>query len=482
VRALRANLAAVASLRSRLDGQAEPVRALAGVLDACPAAQDLIDRAITPTGERLIQAGWSAELDQAVAGARAAKEWIAGLEARERTRTGLRTLKVGFNRVFGYYLEVGHARSDQVPPEYQRRQTLANTERYVTPELKEYETLVLNADARIAELERALFGEVVERLAGFAPALQATAAGVAELDVAAALAEVAVRQRYVRPTLTDDDHLSITGGRHPVVEVTQAEPFVPNDTELAPATRQIMVLTGPNMAGKSTYLRQAALIVLLAQIGSYVPAEAASIGLVDRIFTRVGARDDLTAGASTFMVEMLELAAILSQATPKSLLILDEIGRGTSTYDGISVARAVIEHLHNHPRLRARTIFATHYHELTAVARILPRVVNCSVAVTEQDGRVVFLRRIVPGAADRSYGVHVAELAGLPPSVTRRAATLLAEFERNGRGGPLPPVQLALLPPLDHPALARLRALDIDQLAPLDALTTLFELQRLARP
>jgi DNA mismatch repair protein MutS len=263
----------------------------------------------------------------------------------------------------------------------------------------------------------------------------------------------------------------------------QTEPFVPNDTHLDPADRQIMVLTGPNMAGKSTYLRQVALIVLLAQMGSYVPAAEASLCIVDRIFTRVGARDDLAAGASTFMVEMLELAAILAQATPRSLLVLDEIGRGTSTYDGISVARAVIEHVHNHPRLRAKTVFATHYHELTAVADVLPRVHNHNVAVVEQEGKVVFLRRIVDGAADRSYGVHVAELAGLPPTVIRRAHELLGELEQRAawNGATPPPTQLSLLPPSEHPLAERLRALDLDQLSPLDALTALYELQRLSR-
>ena len=415
-----------------------------------------------------------------VASATEAKGWIAGLERRERETTGLRGLKVGYNRVFGYYLEIGRAYSEQVPESYQRRQTLANAERYVTPELKEYESRVLGAEERIAELERALFDEVVERLSADGPSLQRTAQALAALDVAACLAEVAERQGYVRPELNDGDCLEIEAGRHPVVELGQHERFVPNDSFLDTAERQIAVLTGPNMAGKSTYLRQVALIVLMAQIGSFVPAARASIGIVDRIFTRVGAHDDLSAGASTFMVEMLELAAILSQATPRSLIVLDEIGRGTSTYDGISVARAVIEHLHNHPRLRARTIFATHYHELTAVADLLPRVHNLNAAAIEQDGQVVFLRRVTPGSADRSFGVHVAEMAGLPSTIIRRAAAILSDLESqtNGRAAL---TQLSLLPPPEHPVLDDLRALDLEQLAPLDALTALYELQRALR-
>ena len=484
LRHLLAALQTVAELRAALETGPEPLESLRAAIDPCDGAVDVVGRAITESGGRAIRAGYSDELDRIAGSAAEAKGWIADLERSERERTGLKALKVGFNRVFGYYLEVGRAHAESVPPDYQRRQTLANTERYITPELKEYESLVLNSEERIAELERALFGEVLERLQEWVPRVLATASALAELDLAAALADVAVRNRYVRPEVADDDTLEIAGGRHPVVEATQTEPFVPNDARLNPADDQIMVLTGPNMAGKSTYLRQVALIALLAQIGSFVPAERARIGLVDRIFTRVGARDDLSAGASTFMVEMLELAAILSQATPRSLLVLDEIGRGTSTYDGISVAQAVIEHLHNHPRLRAKTIFATHYHELTAVAGVLPRVHNFNVAVAEQEGRVVFLRRIVAGPADRSYGVHVAELAGLPSTVIRRAHDLLVELERQAaRNGTLPhETQLSLFPPDEHPAAARLRGLDLDQLSPLEALNTLYELQNISKP
>ena len=477
VRHLASALDAVNDLRRTLDGDRSAITDLRNVLDPCAEARSLIQRAVTENGERVIRTGYSAELDRVAASASEAKGWIAGLERRERESTGLRGLKVGYNRVFGYYLEVGRAYSDDVPEAWQRRQTLANAERYVTPELKEYESRVLGAEERIAELERALFDEVVERLSADGPSLQRTAQALAALDVAACLAEVAERQGYVRPELNDGDRLEIEAGRHPVVELGPHERFVPNDTHLDPAERQIAVLTGPNMAGKSTYLRQVALIVLMAQIGGYVPAARASIGIVDRIFTRVGAHDDLGAGASTFMVEMLELAAILSQATPRSLIVLDEIGRGTSTYDGISVARAVIEHLHNHPRLRARTIFATHYHELTAAAELLPRVHNLHAAAIEQDGQVVFLRRITPGAADRSFGVHVAEMAGLPSTIIRRAAAILSDLESQTNGRPMP-AQLSLLPPPEHPVLDDLRSLDLEQLAPLDALTALYELQR----
>jgi len=470
-------LEGLALVRRTLDGATGALAGPRDRIDTCDEAQDLIARAIDD-GDRTIRAGYSDELDRLVAGAGSAKAWIAALETQERERLGIKSLKVRFNRVFGYYIELGRAYADRVPDHYERRQTLANAERYVIPELKEREAEVLNAQEQIEALEALLFEEVVERLAAWAPAMLGSSAAIAALDVAASLAEVAVLQGYTRPRLTDEGRIEIEAGRHPVVEASQTEPFVPNDTRLDPDDRQILVLTGPNMAGKSTYLRQTALIVLLAQIGSYVPADRAEISLVDRIFTRAGARDDLAAGASTFMVEMLELAAILAQATPRSLLILDEIGRGTSTYDGISVAQAVVEHLHHHPRLRAKTIFATHYHELTAVAGMLPRVHNANVAVAEQGERVLFLRRIVDGPADRSYGVQVAQLAGLPPPVIRRAREILVELERLAAGGKAAPnVQLTLLTPEEHPVVKRLRELDPEQLSPLDALSLLYELR-----
>ena len=477
VRRVATALDGLGSVRQTIDGAAGALTRPRDRIDTCDEARALIARAIDD-GERTIRAGYSDELDRLVAGAGSAKAWIAALESQERERLGIKSLKVRFNRVFGYYIELGRAYADRVPDHYERRQTLANAERYVIPELKEREAEVLNAQEQIEALEALLFKEVLERLAGWAPAMLESSAAVAALDVAASLAEVAVLQGYTRPTLTDAGRIEIEAGRHPVVEASQTEPFVPNDTRLNPDDRQILVLTGPNMAGKSTYLRQTALTVLLAQIGGFVPADRAEISLVDRIFTRAGARDDLAAGASTFMVEMLELAAILAQATPRSLLILDEIGRGTSTYDGISVAQAVVEHLHHHPRLRAKTIFATHYHELTAVADVLPRVHNANVAVAEQGERVVFLRRIVDGPADRSYGVQVAQLAGLPPAVIRRAREILVELERLAAGNKAAPsVQLTLLTPEEHPVVTRLRDLDPEQLSPLDALSLIYELR-----
>jgi DNA mismatch repair protein MutS len=361
---------------------------------------------------------------------------VAGLEQRERQRTGIKSLKVGYNKVFGYYIEISKSNVDRAPDDYIRKQTLVNGERYITPELKEYESLILNAQERRLEMETRLYRELCERLASAHGAMLATARALAELDVLASLAETAVRNRYVRPELAEDGVIDITEGRHPVVELTQKdEPFVPNDARLVPGEGEIVILTGPNMAGKSTFLRQVALIVLMAQIGSFVPAAQARIGLVDRIFTRIGAQDEISAGQSTFMVEMIETANLLNHATSSSLLILDEVGRGTSTYDGISIAWAVVEYIHNHPNLRCKTLFATHYHELTQLADLLPRVRNYNVAVAEEKDRVVFLRRIVEGGADRSYGIHVAQLAGLPKPVIRRAE----EISRNWNKKPARP-------------------------------------------
>ena len=461
-------------------------------LDPCPEVASLIGQAIaddppaTLTSVGVIRPGFSAELDGVIMASREAKEWVANLERSERQRTGIKSLKVGYNKVFGYYLEVTKANLDAVPAEYIRKQTLVNAERFITPELKEYESLILNAEERILDIESRLFREVCDQVAVAAPRILRTARALAQLDVYAALAEVALRHRYIRPLLTEEDVLEIKAGRHPVVELFQHdEPFVPNDVRLNSEER-ILVITGPNMSGKSTFLRQVALIVLMAQIGSFVPAEAATIGLVDRIFTRVGAQDELAAGRSTFMVEMVETANILHHATARSLIILDEIGRGTSTYDGISIAWAVVEYIHNHPRLQAKTLFATHYHELTDLANILPLVRNYNVAVAEEGGRVVFLRKVVPGGADKSYGIHVAQLAGLPRSVIHRAEEILGLLEREASRSPVKarrPAEVLQLPlfTTDHPVLDELKELDVTQMTPLEAITKLYELQKKAK-
>jgi len=486
------------SQRSALSGQPSAVSsrlsALISALDPAPDVVALIAQAIaadapaTP-GEGTIRPGFSAELDEVRALARGDRDWVARLERTERERTGIKSLKVGYNKVFGYYLEVTRPNLDQVPPHYIRKQTLVNAERFITPELKEVEARILNAEERMGELETALYRQVLQQVAAASDRLTATARALAELDVYAALAEVAERNRYVRPVLTAGDEIHIVAGRHPVVELTAGEPFVPNDVRLSNTDCQIIVLTGPNMSGKSTFLRQVALICLMAQIGSFVPADSATIGLVDRIFTRVGAQDDIATGQSTFMVEMVETALILQHASPRSLIILDEIGRGTSTYDGVAIARAVVEYLHNNPRVAAKTLFATHYHELTELASILPRVRNFNVAVLEEGREVVFLRRVVPGGADRSYGIHVARMAGVPQAVTHRAEEVLAELEslgdekrrREAMGRQLRAQQLSFLPTEPHPVVETLRKLRIEELSPLEAITRLYELQRQVR-
>ncbi|HLG75087.1 MAG TPA: DNA mismatch repair protein MutS, partial [Ktedonobacteraceae bacterium] len=368
-----------------------------------------------------------------------------------------------------------------------------NSERYITSDLKEYETLVLNAQERINKMENDFFVQLRADIAIHASErIIDTAHALAEIDVYLSLAEVAARQHYCRPQLNDADTIHIVAGRHPVVELAQTEtPFIPNDAELSNHAAQISIITGPNMAGKSTYLRQVALITLMAQIGSYVPAEAATIGMVDRIFTRIGAQDDLATGQSTFMVEMVETANILHHATPRSLIILDEIGRGTSTYDGLAIARAVVEYLHNNKRSGARTLFATHYHELVEVAKLLPRIRCLNVAVTEEAGHVVFLRKIVPGGADRSYGIHVAQLAGIPQPVIHRAQEILEELERRGDAKArrkamqdlkMPVAwQMTLLEAEPHPLIEEIKQLAIDELTPIEAISKLYELQQRAR-
>ena len=494
--ALRRGLEAIPALRAGLspDGTPDPrAELLAGQLTDCSdvvagMAQALADQpgATIDAGD-VVRPGFSAELDRLRLITRDVRRFLTELEAGERDRTGIKSLKIGYNRVFGYYLEVSKANANLVPEHYERRQSLVSAERYATAQLREYETQILSAKDRMQELEIGIFRQVCGQVIEAAPQILRSAEGIAALDVSCALAEAAARYNYVRPVVDEEDRIEIHDGRHPMVErALSAGAFVPNDTDLSSSDAQIVVLTGPNMAGKSTYLRQVAAIVLLAQIGSFVPASAATIGVVDRIFTRVGAGDDLTSGQSTFMVEMTETSAILHNATSRSLIVLDEIGRGTSTYDGMAIARAVVEYLHNRPGLQAKTLFATHYHELTELAMHLPRVRNYNVAVAEEQGRIVFIRRVVPGGADRSYGVHVAELAGLPKAIIQRAREVLSELEAAGRDGPSPAgraPQLSLFAstPPDDGLRRELAGIDVDSMSPLEALTRLYELRDHAR-
>ncbi len=485
----------------------EPTRSLASLIKtmhACDDVSDNINRAISDEPPAVlntigsIRPGYAQELDDILNATRDARDWIANLEPQERRRTGIASVKVGFNKVFGYYIEVSNANTDKVPSDYIRKQTLVNAERYITPELKEYETLVLNAEEEILKVERQLFEALCQNIAQAAPRLLQTARAVAHLDALLSLAEVAVREGYVRPTLTDDDLLILKDGRHPVVEklLHDGVRYVPNDTHFDSMSR-IHIITGPNMSGKSTYIRQVAIITLLAQIGSFVPADEATIGLVDRIFARIGAQDEIHAGQSTFMVEMVETARLLSGSSRRSLLILDEVGRGTSTYDGLAIARAVVEHIHNNPRLNCRTLFATHYHELTEMPNILPRTRNYNVAVSEEGENIVFLHKVITGGADRSYGVHVAQLAGMPRPVVERARELLHHLESQSSDFKLPTTaptqaaspkqkareeagQLRMFGEPSSPALEALRKLEVDNLSPLEALTKLYELKRMA--
>jgi DNA mismatch repair protein MutS len=498
--ALRSSLEKVPDLRAAMaDGAPDLIggmKWLSDELKPCPDTVNLIARGIADEPGDLeqggvIKEGFSPELDEIRHNSRQAKQYLAGLEQRERQRTGIKSLKVGYNRVFGYYIEVSRANLSLVPPDYIRKQTLAEAERFFTPELKEYESLILNAQDKIADLETAIFRQICQQISAVGGQILATARAIAQIDALASLAEVAARRGYVRPTLTDGDVIDIKGGRHPIVEQSiGSDSFVPNDTYLCNRDNQLIILTGPNMSGKSTYLRQVALIILLAQTGSFVAADSANIGIVDRIFTRIGAQEDLAAGQSTFMVEMTEAANILNNATHRSFVILDEIGRGTSTYDGLSIAWAVAEFIHNHPELGAKTLFATHYHELVDLADILPRVKNFNVAVAEEGDKVIFLHKIVPGGTDRSYGIHVAQLAGLPKSVIIRAQEVLAELEGHAsKTGRVPPRKgkASVQPPLfprqgpDSLLADKLARLDIDSMSPLEAVTKLYELRRLAR-
>ena len=491
--ALRQGCATLPQLKSRLAGfQAGLLGRLWQDLDPLEDLRDLIDRAISddpPFSLReggIIRPGFDPQIDELRHIMTGGKDMLAGIEAREKEKTGIKNLRVGYNRVFGYYIEVAKGQVSLVPDTYIRKQTLVNGERYITEELKELENTILTAKDRVNALEYERFTEIRKTLADNAARIQTTARAVAGADVLSCFAQTAVDNHYTRPQVDLSGTIEIREGRHPVVEqMLKNTLFVPNDTFLDPAEHRVAIITGPNMAGKSTYMRQVALIVLMAQMGSFVPAKSARIGVVDKIFTRIGASDDLAAGQSTFMVEMTEVAEILKNATPKSLLILDEIGRGTSTFDGMAIARAVLEYAADKKRLGAKTLFATHYHELTDIERELGGVKNYNIAVKKRKDDIIFLRKIVPGPADGSYGVEVAKLAGLPDRVIRRARELLKELESQGLAVPVaappsaPSDQISMLDLTGDEIRRRLETITVETLTPIEALNTLYELKQL---
>jgi DNA mismatch repair protein MutS len=494
VLALAASLAKIPALRVALGRfSGERLTGLHAAADELGDVRERIDKTIVPepplslSDGGVIQSGVDKELDQLRDLSRNSKQYLAQIEQRERQRTGIASLKVKFNSIFGYYLEVSKPNLHLVPPDYERKQTLVNAERFTTPELKEYEAKILDAQEKIVEIERRLFAELRSAIAGEAKRIRQTALALAEVDVLACFAHIAALRNYCRPQFDDSADIEIIGGRHTVIEQQDmSDRFVPNDLYLNSTTHTVLVLTGPNMGGKSTYLRQVALIVILAQMGSYVPASSARLGIVDRVFTRIGASDNLARGRSTFMVEMTETAAILHTATPRSLILLDEVGRGTATYDGLAIAWAAVEYIH--ARTRAKTLFATHYFELTELAERLSGVKNYHVSVKETGNGIVFLRKVEPGAADRSYGIEVAKLAGLPNEVVERAREVLAEHESaeqrvtdqlaSDELQPPRPAQLTIFTPLSQPVLEKLREVDLNRLTPLDALNLLAELKR----
>ena len=493
--AMKQSVSALPELRSHLQSfHASLLTDVRESWDDCRDVHNAIEQTINPNAPMsirdggLIREGYHSGVDELRKASMEGKGWIATLEGKERTRTGIDSLKVRYNQVFGYYIEITKTHLSRVPPDYIRKQTLVNAERFMTPELKELEERVTGADIKLLALEQELFEQLRGRLAKEVPRLQAMAQAVALLDVLAGLAETAALHRYVKPLVDESSTIHVREGRHPVVEQLSRDlTFVPNDTTLDCEGNRLVILTGPNMAGKSTYLRQVALIVLLAQIGSFVPATEARIGLVDRIFTRVGASDNLAAGESTFMVEMIESAHILNSATSRSLILLDEIGRGTSTYDGLSIAWAIAEHIQDRRHLGSRTLFATHYHEMTQLEGLREGIRNYCVAVQERDGDVVFLRKIVPGGADRSYGIHVAKLAGLPQSVIARAQEVLVQLEQPDTTVECTPISSEEEPPRaslpqTHPIIEEVKQIDLFTMTPLDALNRLADLQRRIGP
>lgn len=500
-------LAAIERMKAACDATGHDVMVdMARQIDTCEELRRRIERELRPDAPiavsrgGVIADGYSDELDELRAIARGGRDYLLHIQERETTATGIASLKVGYNNVFGYYLEVRNTYKERVPTTWIRKQTLAAAERYITPELKEYEEKITGADERIAALESALFAALVTHVQQYIAPLQRNAALVARIDCLLSLAKAAEEHRYVRPVVADDTVTDIRGGRHPVIEtqMTAGESYVPNDVYLDDEKQQIVIITGPNMSGKSALLRQTALITIMAQMGSYVPADSAHIGAVDKVFTRVGASDNIAQGESTFMVEMTEAADILNNATRRSLVLFDELGRGTSTYDGISIAWAIVEHLHERPRSRARTLFATHYHELNDMERDFARIKNYNVSVKEKDGQVVFLRRLQRGGSEHSFGIHVAEIAGMPPSVVNRAKEILQQLEdsaagvdgRQRRAGKpqVKPrrssnaVQLSFFQ-LDDPVLSQVRdeiiGLDINRLTPMEALNKLYEIKKI---
>ena len=482
----------------------EEIRSIGERLNLCESLRDRIEREIQPDPPQLVNkgdviaAGFSKELDELRSISRGGRDYLLKIQEEEAQKTGIQSLKVGYNNVFGYYLEVRNTYKDQVPAEWIRKQTLANAERYITQELKEYEEKIMGADEKILSLETRLFMELVTDMAEFIPQIQINANIIARLDCMLSFAKAAEEHRYVRPVVSDDCVLEIKAGRHPVIEtqLPVGEEYVPNDIELDTEQQQIMIITGPNMAGKSALLRQTALITLMAQMGCFVPAESAHVGLVDKIFTRVGASDNISLGESTFMVEMTEASDILNNVTPRSLVLFDELGRGTSTYDGISIAWAIVEYLHEHQGAQARTLFATHYHELNEMEKNFSRIKNYNVSVKELNGKVIFLRKLMRGGSEHSFGIHVAEIAGMPKSIVNRANTILKQLEAdNASVGVDQPatsrlagsasqngMQLSFFQ-LDDPVLCQIRdeilGLDINNLTPVEALNKLNEIKKI---
>ena len=496
LKALASTLKILPEIKNRLtSASCGMLKEICGDIDPLDEICSLIERSIVdepPFSVReggMIRSGWNTELDELRAIVSGGKDFLAGIEAQEQERTGIKKLKIGYNRVFGYYIEVSNAFKELVPDNYIRKQTLANAERFITPELKELEAKVLGAQERITKLEYELFCDVRSRVAETQMRLRLTAFSLAKLDVLCSLASVAVANNYTRPVVDTSDVIEIKNGRHPVVEqFLDGAPFVPNDTLLDCGENRTAIITGPNMAGKSTYMRQVAIIVLMAQMGSFVPASSATIGIVDSIFTRVGASDDLVGGQSTFMTEMSEVASIMSSATSRSLIILDEIGRGTSTYDGMSIARAVLEYTADKKKIGAKTLFATHYHELTALEGETPGVKNYNTSVKKRGDDITFLRRIVRGAADGSYGIEVAKLSGVPQSVVNRAKVILKELEAEGKAVPAAgkrqtapeedEPQLGLFSNINSQIIDEIKLIDVDTLTPIEALTKLYDIKK----